>query len=166
MTTKDKATFEGKYYQIKEAINQPKPIQKPYPPLWVCGGGEKVTLKLLARYGDYGNWDVDHEGFKNKSKILNKHCEDEKRDFNEITRSLHTNVIIGENTKDLKSKISKVSEDTSIPESYFFKRPLVGIKDEVFENLDRFNELGCEYLIAYVADITWGNTLEILKERL
>ena len=47
MTTQDKATFEGEYYQIKEAINQPKPLQKPYPPLWVCGGGEKVTLKLL-----------------------------------------------------------------------------------------------------------------------
>ena len=51
MTTQDKASFEGEHYQIKEAINQPKPLQKPYPPLWVCGGGEKVTLKLLAKYG-------------------------------------------------------------------------------------------------------------------
>ena len=55
MTTQDKASFEGDYYKIKDAINQPKPLQKPYPPLWVCGGGEKVTLKLLAKYGDYGN---------------------------------------------------------------------------------------------------------------
>ena len=70
MTTKEKATFKGKYYSIDNAINEPKPIQKPYPPLWVCGGGEKVTLKLLAKYGDYGNWDVDHEGFEKKSNIL------------------------------------------------------------------------------------------------
>ena len=166
MTTKEKATFKGKYYSIDNAINEPKPIQKPYPPLWVCGGGEKVTLKLLAKYGDYGNWDVDHEGFEKKSNILKMHCENENRDFNSITRTLHTNVIIGENSKDLDKKIKKISEDTSIPESYFLKRPLVGTKEEVFESLDKFKDIGCEYLIAYVADITWGNTLEILKERL
>ena len=94
------------------------------------------------------------------------HCENENRDFNSITRTLHTNVIIGENNKDLNKKIKKISEDTSIPESYFHTRPLVGTKEQVFESLDEFKKLGCEYLIAYVADITWGNTLEILKERL
>jgi len=166
MTTKEKSSFKGKFYEIKEAINEPKPIQKPYPPLWICGGGEKVTLKLLAKYGDYGNWDVDHEGFERKTKILKKHCLDVDRDFNEITRTLHTNVIIGEDKKDLQNKINKISKDTSIPESYFISRPLVGTKEDVFESLDKFKDLGCEYLIAYIADITWGNTLEILKERL
>ena len=73
MTTEDEATFKGEYYEIHNAINQPKPLQKPHPPLWVCGGGEKVTLKLLAKYGDYGNWDVDIEGFKHKSSILKQH---------------------------------------------------------------------------------------------
>ena len=63
-------------------------------------------------------------------------------------------------------QIKKISEDTTIPASYFHTRPLVGTKDKVFENLDEFKKLGCEYLIAYVADITWGNSLEILKERL
>jgi len=166
MTTKDEATFNGQYYNINKAINEPKPIQKPYPPLWICGGGEKITLKLLAKYGDYGNWDVDHEGFEHKSEILEKHCVDVNRDFNQIGRTLHTNVIIGENTKDLNSKINKISNETSIPESYFTKRPLVGTKDKVFESLDRYKELGCEYLIAYLADITWGNSIDILKERL
>jgi hypothetical protein len=87
-------------------------------------------------------------------------------DFNSITRTFHTNVIIGENNKDLDNKIKKISEDTTIPESYFHTRPLVGTKEKVFESLDEFKKLGCEYLIAYVADITWGNTLEILKERI
>ena len=77
MTTEETPEFQGKYYSISGAINQPKPIQKPYPPLWVCGGGEKVTLKLLAKYGDYGNWDVDVDGFKHKSEILKQHCEDQ-----------------------------------------------------------------------------------------
>ena len=105
-------------------------------------------------------------GIEKKSNILKMHCENENRDFNSITRTLHTNVIIGENKKDLDNKINKISEDTTIPESYFHTRPLVGTKEQVFESLDKFKKLGCEYLIAYVADITWGNSVEILKERL
>ena len=166
MTIEDEASFEGEYYQINKAINQPKPIQKPHPPLWVCGGGEKVTLKLLARYGDYGNWDVDVEGFINKSNILREHCENENREFSDIGRTLHTNVIIGENQADLDSKIEKISEFTSIPKDMYLSKPLVGVKNKVFEKIDEFESHGCSYLIAYIADIVWGDTLDILKEKL
>ena len=166
MTTQEKASFEGEYYQIKDAINQPKPIQEPHPPLWVCGGGEKVTLKLLARYGDYGNWDVDVDGFISKSYILKQHCDTENRDFDDIGKTLHTNVIIGDNQSDLDNKLEKISEATSIPKDIYLKKPLVGVKNEVFEKIDEFETHGCVYLIAYIADIVWGDTLDILKDKL
>ena len=166
MTSDDEASFKGKYYEINKAINQPKPIQKPHPPLWVCGGGEKVTLKLLAKYGDYGNWDVDVDGFKHKSNILKNHCEDQQRNFEDIGRTLHTNVIIGENQRDLDKKLNKISEMTTIPVEAYLKKPLVGIKEKVFDTLDEFESHGCTYLISYIADITWGNTVEILREKL
>ena len=166
MTTQEKASFEGEYYQIKDAINQPKPIQEPHPPLWVCGGGEKVTLKLLARYGDYGNWDVDVDGFISKSNILKQHCDTENRDFDDIGKTLHTNVIIGDNQSDLNNKLEKISEATSIPKDIYLKKPLVGVKNEVFEKIDEFETHGCVYLIAYIADIVWGDTLDILKDKL
>ena len=166
MTTQEKASFEGEYYQIKDAINQPKPIQEPHPPLWVCGGGEKVTLKLLARYGDYGNWDVDVDGFISKSNILKQHCDTENRDFDDIGKTLHTNVIIGDNQSDLDNNLEKISEATSIPKDIYLKKPLVGVKNEVFEKIDEFETHGCVYLIAYIADIVWGDTLDILKDKL
>jgi len=164
MTTEEEPKFEGKYYSIDGAINQPKPIQKPYPPLWVCGGGEKVTLKLLAKYGDYGNWDVDVEGFIHKSNVLKQHCKNEGRDFSEIGRTLHTNVLIANSEDELKSKISKLSTYTNIPEDYYFNRPLIGTKDKVFDTINQFKEAGCSYLIAYVPDVVWGDTLDILSE--
>ena len=164
MTTEEEPKFEGKYYSIDGAINQPKPIQKPYPPLWVCGGGEKVTLKLLAKYGDYGNWDVDVEGFIHKSNVLKQHCENEGRDFSEIGRTLHTNVLIANSEEELKTKISKLSTYTNIPEDYYFNRPLIGTKDKVFDTINQFKEAGCSYLIAYVPDVVWGDTLDILSE--
>ena len=166
MTTQDKASFEGDYYKLKDAINQPKPLQKPYPPLWVCGGGEKVTLKLLAKYGDYGNWDVDVEGFVHKSKILKSHCDEQNRNYSDIKKTLHTNVIIGNDEKDLDAKINKIVDVTGIPKEMYIDRPLVGVKEKVFDTIDEFSSVECEYLIAYIPDIVWGDTLEILSEKL
>lgn len=164
MTTEEAPVFRGEYYSIDGAINQPKPLQKPYPPLWVCGGGEKVTLKLLAKYGDYGNWDVDVDGFKSKSEILQKHCEDAGRNYSEIGRTLHTNVLIANNSKDLDSKISKLSSYTSIPKDIYYEKPLIGLKNEVFETINAYKNEGCSYLIAYIPDIVWGDTVDILSE--
>ena len=166
MNTKDKASFNGEYYSINNAINQPKPLQKPYPPLWVCGGGEKVTLKLLAKYGDYGNWDVDVDGFISKSKILKNHCEQQNRDYSEIKKTLHTNVIIGENENDLNDKLNKISEVTGIPKEMYIDKPLIGTVDKVFNTIDEFKSVECAYIIAYVPDIVWGNSLEILSEKI
>lgn len=164
MTTEETPSFNGEFYQIDGAINQPKPIQKPYPPLWVCGGGEKVTLKLLAKYGDYGNWDVDVDGFIQKSNILQNHCENVGRDFNEIGKTLHTNVLIADNQDDLDRKVEKLSTYTNIPKDYYYERPLIGTKDKVFETIDQYKEAGCIYLIAYIPDIVWGDTVNYLSE--
>ena len=164
MTTEEAPIFNGEFYKIDGAINQPKPIQKPYPPLWVCGGGEKVTLKLLAKYGDYGNWDVDVNGFIEKSKILEAHCNNVGRDFDEIGRTLHTNVLIAENKKDLDSKIEKLATYTNIPKDYYYERPLIGTKEKVFSTIQEFKLAGCEYLIAYIPDIVWGDSVNHLSE--
>ena len=164
MTTEETPTFNGEFYQIDGAINQPKPIQKPYPPLWVCGGGEKVTLKLLAKYGDYGNWDVDVDGFVQKSNILQNHCEKVGRDFSEIGKTLHTNVLIADNQNDLDKKVEKLATYTNIPKDYYYERPLIGTKDKVFETIDQYKEAGCIYLIAYIPDIVWGDTVNYLSE--
>ena len=166
MNTEDKATFKGDYYAIENAINQPKPLQKPYPPLWVCGGGEKVTLKLLAKYGDYGNWDVDVQGFIDKSEILKGHCDQQEREYSDIKKTLHTNVIIGENQIDLDNKIDKISEVTGIPKEMYIDKPLVGTIEKVFDTIEEFKSVECEYIIAYVPDIVWGNSLEILSQKI
>ncbi len=164
MTTEETPSFTGDFYQIDGAINQPKPIQKPYPPLWVCGGGEKVTLKLLAKYGDYGNWDVDVNGFIEKSKILATHCENVGRDFNDIEKTLHTNVLIADNQNDLDKKVEKLATYTNIPKDYYYDRPLIGTKGKVFDTIEQYKEAGCVYLIAYIPDIVWGDTVNYLSE--
>ena len=95
MTTQEKASFEGDYYKIKDAINQPKPLQKPYPPLWVCGGGEKVTLRITAKYADiwhgFATRTEERSGIEtvaHKNNVLNNWCKEIGRDPKEIERSI------------------------------------------------------------------------------
>jgi alkanesulfonate monooxygenase SsuD/methylene tetrahydromethanopterin reductase-like flavin-dependent oxidoreductase (luciferase family) len=55
MWTREETTFEGEHYQLNRAVNQPKGVQKPHIPLLIAGGGEKVTLHLVAQYADACN---------------------------------------------------------------------------------------------------------------
>src|SRR6266849_4507348 len=87
MWTQDEATFEGTYYQVKGAINQPKGVQKPHIPLLIGGGGEKVTLRLVAQYGDACNIGGDIATIKHKFAVLKHHCDELGRDYNSIRRT-------------------------------------------------------------------------------
>ena len=81
MWEQEEATFEGTYYQIRGAINQPKGVQKPHIPILIGGGGEKVTLKLVAQYGDACNILGDLATIQHKLAVLKQHCERLGRDF-------------------------------------------------------------------------------------
>lgn len=110
MWTEKAATFEGKYYQIKEAYCEPKPVQKPYPPFVIGGGGEKLTLRIVAQYADV--WNIPGgtvEEFKHKSAILDEHCAAIGRNPAEIARSIQI-VINPENLQETRSSIQSLIE--------------------------------------------------------
>jgi F420-dependent oxidoreductase-like protein len=91
--TESIASFDGKYYQLKEARLEPKPIQKPYPPFVIGGGGEQLTLRVVAKHADVWNFaGGDVALFKHKQEVLTGHCEAVGRDFSEITLSIQPRV--------------------------------------------------------------------------
>src|SRR5207237_8344150 len=97
MWTQERAEFEGRFYQVRGAINEPKPVQKPHPPIWIGGGGEKVTLKLVAQFGDACNLGgTDPEVYRHKYSVVKGHCEDLGRDYNTIIKSaeVFTNLVL------------------------------------------------------------------------
>jgi F420-dependent oxidoreductase-like protein len=87
MWEQEEAHFEGKYYQVRGAINQPKGVQKPHIPILIGGSGEKVTLKLVAQYGDACNVLGDLETIRHKLAVLKEHCETLGRDYATIHRT-------------------------------------------------------------------------------
>lgn len=86
--TEPLATFEGRYYQLKDARSEPKPVQRPYPPFVIGGSGEKLTLRVVAQYADVWNFSNGPvEEFTRKLGILKEHCDAIGRDLSEITPS-------------------------------------------------------------------------------
>ena len=71
-----------------------------------------------------------------------------------------------ENQKDLENKIEKISTVTGIPKDMYIDKPLVGTQEKVFNTVDEFKSVDCSYIIAYIPDIVWGNSLEILSEKI
>lgn len=87
--TQEYADFDGKYYQLKHARCEPKPVQKPYPPFVIGGAGEQLTLRVVARYADIWNLPGGPiEVFAHKSAVLDQHCAEIGRDPAAIRRSI------------------------------------------------------------------------------
>jgi F420-dependent oxidoreductase-like protein len=168
MWTEDEVTYDGTYYQLRGAINRPRPIQQPHIPFWIAGGGEKLTLNIASRYAAYTNFGVDVETFNHKSEVLAGHCREVGRNFDEITRSTNLNVIIGETEAEVQNKIDWhrahytpiVGEEQAERSMRNFtgRGGLTGTPDQVVEQLNLWAAAGLDYAIVYFADVAYNSS--------
>jgi F420-dependent oxidoreductase-like protein len=97
MWSDDNGPYEGKHYKLAETLNSPPAIQRPRPSLMIGGGGEKKTLRLVARYADTCNLtSAEPEVVAHKLEVLKGHCETEGRDYDEIEKT----ILVGANPLD------------------------------------------------------------------
>lgn len=152
MWTQDEAFFEGKYYQVRGAINQPKGVQKPHIPLLIGGSGEQVTLKLVAQYGDACNISSqDNEGLKRKFAIIKQHCDAVGRDYNEIHRTVFYNAAIA-STDDAALQIAQKAYQSNIPDGRMRDRGIVGSPATIRQRLQELEEAGAQEVIIFLQD--------------
>src|SRR5258707_1538224 len=105
MWTQDEAVFEGHYYHVRGAINQPKGVQKPHIPLLIGGVGEQVTLKLVAQYADACNLWGDLPTIERKLSVLKHHCETVGREYESIRRTTGAYCAIAATDEQARSKV-------------------------------------------------------------
>ena len=153
MWTKDGPTFEGEFYKIDRPINEPKGVRKPHPSFWIGGGGEKVTLKLVARWGDACNVFGDPDTLRHKFGVLEKHCEDLGRDYQQITRSTSVNVHLIEPGED-PVEATKAARGEVGYERYS-EQFMVGTAEEISERLQPRVDAGVEYFIVYLPHVAY-----------
>lgn len=142
MWTEERPVFTGRHYRIDGPINEPKGARKPHPSLWLGGGGEKVTLKLVAQYADGCNFgNGDPEVFRQKAAVLRQHCDTLGRDYDRITKSTSHHLDLSEPTADTIGKLERLAEAGAdyviiyIPRVAYDHEPLLRLAEEVIPQL-------------------------------
>jgi alkanesulfonate monooxygenase SsuD/methylene tetrahydromethanopterin reductase-like flavin-dependent oxidoreductase (luciferase family) len=157
MWTEDDPVFEGEFYTIDRPINEPKGVQKPHPSFWIGGSGEKVTLKLVARWADACNVIGGVERLRHKFDVLRGHCENLGRDYEEIIRSTSVNVYLLEEGEDPEDATALARGSMSFDE--YSKRFMVGTAEEISERLQPMVDAGVNYFITYMPRVAYDPAL-------
>ncbi len=154
MWTEDDVVFEGEFYQIDKPINEPKGVSNPHPQFWIGGSGEKVTLRLVARWGDACNVIArDMDTLRHKFEVLRGHCEDLGRDYEEIVRSSSVNVFLLEEGEDPEDATALARGSVSFDE--YSREFMVGTAEEIVERLQPRVEAGVNYFIVYLPRLAY-----------
>lgn len=157
MWTEEYPEFTGKYYTIEKPINEPRGVQKPHPPLWIAGGGEQVTLKLVARWGDGCNFGGgDPDAIPHKLEVLRRHCDDLGRDFDEIARSTSVYLHLVESEATAESETAQARGSMTLAE--YRNVRFVGTREQIIERLQRIAGLGINYFILYLPRLGYDVT--------
>src|SRR5262245_13879179 len=147
MWTEDAATFEGERYRVRGAINEPKPVQKPHPPIWIGGAGEKVTLKLVAQYGDACNVREDVATTRHKLDVLRQHCEAVGRDYDSVLKTAEFYAILGDG-KETERVVRDTARRTRKDEAFVRTwQDWIGDADYIANTMGDYAEAGIEYFI-------------------
>ena len=133
--------FQGKYYQLQQAPFSPPPVQKPHPPIFVAGGGEKRTLRTAARYADAINVMGSLDVVKQKIAVLEQHCADIGRDPNEITKSVFGPVLLIDDQERAQQMRERLGAGAA-PEAV-----LVGDGAHIRDVIGRYAEAGVSYIV-------------------
>ncbi len=176
--TEPRVTFDGRFYKAQDAVNQPAPVQKPHPPFWIGGQGEKVLLRIVAKHANA--WNVPAltvEEYAHKLDVIRHHCADVGRKYDDIEKTMESRILIFDdartmdrvvewyqrfmgdvgNAGGLKPKAETASELRS---QYF-----LGSVSEVQERVERYRAAGCQHLTLYFIDYPSTTGLEAFAER-
>lgn len=170
------ATLDGRYYQVDGAIVQPQPLQDPAIPFWIAGGGEKVTLKIAAKYAQYTNFaDGDLDVFRRKSQVLDGHCDALGRDPQSIVRSSSLNVLIGETEAEVADRIARLADRVrpyvgdgfaAYMRDFQASSPGVGTVEQVSERIQQLAGAGMTYAITYFPEMAYDTSgVELFEQK-
>lgn len=141
--TEERFTLEGRHFQVKEAICEPKPVRRP--PILIGGGGEKVLMGIVARHADiWNNMAVSQAQLGQKVEALRKRCDEEGRDFDTLSVSQQCVVVIAETDDEARAALGKAQKvygghmGAGLEEHGIWGTP-----ERVIECIERHRALGC-----------------------
>lgn len=164
MWTTNCFSFSGKYYKISDAFCFPKPIQKPHPPILIGGSGEKVTLRLVAKYGDACNLTGGPKTIKHKLEILREHCKTVGRNYDDILKTKLGHLIIGKDANEVRSFVQR-DRRPGLTEEQYSETVIYGTPEQVVEKIQELVDAGLQYLILNIDYPNEERSLKLFAEK-
>ena len=140
MWTQPRTTFHGRYFHVESAILEPKPVQKPRPPVMIAGGGEQMTLRAVARLADACNVGGDLATVKHKFAVLRSHCDAAQRDYDAIERTHNFSWLLARDDAAVGAKRERLSARGPL-------RGFVGTVSEAIDLVGQYRDVGVQVLI-------------------
>ena len=141
MWTSPRTTFHGKYFRTEEAILEPKPVQRPHPPIMIAGGGEQMTLRAVARLGNACNVFGDPEMVRHKFAVMRRHCEAAQRNYDEIERTNLIGLLLARDEASLAAKAERLGAAAHF-------RGFAGTMRQATDLVGQYAEAGVQLLIS------------------
>jgi F420-dependent oxidoreductase-like protein len=165
--TEEETTFQGRYYTLDKARCEPKPAQRPHPPLWIGGTGERVLLRIAAESADgWNTFVLPEDEYRQKLAALARHCAELGRDPSEIRKSLIFRVVLGENEAEaeqcFRERAMSLGLDPDELRAQGFE-PLT--PEQCAELFGRYQRLGVRDFLVMARPPADERTMELLVQR-
>ncbi len=160
-----RATFQGKYYAVDDAPNNPKPVQRPHPPILIGGAGERRMLRVVAQHADI--WNCPNNAapeLPRKLDVLRRHCDAVGRDPATIEVSEQTIVVLGRDEEDLRQKRAFAKRALGAVFD-IDKTALQGTPDQLIDAIHRRTRDGVTFFTILFGDLHQPETLELFAEK-
>jgi len=141
MWTEPRTSFHGRYFHVEDAILEPKPVQKPRPPVMIAGGGEEMTLRAVARLADACNLaGGDVAEVRNKLAVLRRHCDTAGRAYDTIEKTHVQSWLLVRDAVAVAAKRQRLPARGSPP-------GFVGTVSEAVDLIGQYQDVGVDLLI-------------------
>ncbi len=145
--TQPRPTFQGRYYQLDQPPYNPPNIQQPHPPVLIGGGGERRTLRTVARYADAANVTGTPEEVRHKYEVLERHCREAGRDYSSIRRTIQVLLFLNEDPAFQQRVVQGLVSLGGGSEEHARRSVLMGSVDEVKAGVQGFVDAGVQEII-------------------
>lgn len=165
--TEERTTFEGRYYNLENAMCEPKPEQQPSIPLWIGGAGEKLTLRVVAESAD--GWNTFFgpiDAYKHKLDVLADHCRAVGRDPGDIRKSLVVQAIVGETEAEVEERLAAQAAARNVEPEMLRQGAIVGTPEQCAAQLKPYVDIGVgDFIIGARAPVDY-RALELVAKEL
>ncbi|HEY7045217.1 MAG TPA: LLM class flavin-dependent oxidoreductase, partial [Nocardioidaceae bacterium] len=151
------------YYTLRRANCDPKPLQDPHPPIWIGGGGEQLTLRVVARYADCSNFGGRPDEWAHKCEVLKGHCAAVGRDYDEIRKTWSPELLL----RETEAEVVEAGSRSIWGEAFdrWRESNLVGTPEQVAEKIKTYVDLGCRGVVPWCADYPDTQSLELFASK-